>query len=354
MAERLTYKAAGVDLDQYEETIGRILPLLRRTHTTRVLDRAGGFAGLFSLDYPERLFRRNYRRPVLVACADGVGTKLKVAMMAGRHDTIGIDLVAMCVNDCLCAGADPLFFLDYLAMGRDDPKLTEQIVSGIVRGCELADCALLGGETAVMPDFYKPDQYDLAGFCVGVVERYKIVDGSLIRPGDVIIGLSSSGLHSNGYSLVRKAVFDVAGLSIDAHVPELGRTVAEELLEPTRIYAKAVREVLRHYRVKRVVRGIAHITGGGLVDNLRRILPHTCRAVVERDRWPVPAVFPWVQALGRIDDAEMFRVFNMGVGMVLVCGAYYGERIRRQIESLGIAAWIIGQIESGEREVVLA
>jgi len=353
MSEHMTYKAAGVDLDQYAETIRRIVPLLRRTYSTRVLERPGGFAGLFSLDYPERLFQRNYRHPVLVACADGVGTKLKVAALAGKHDTIGIDLVAMSVNDCLCAGADPIFFLDYLAMGRDDPELTERIVSGIVAGCEQADCALLGGETAVMPDFYAPDQYDLAGFCVGVVERYKIVDGSLIRPGDLVLGLAASGLHSNGYSLVRKVVFESAGLAVDSYVPELGRTVGEELLEPTRIYARVLRGVLRHYRVKRVVRGVAHITGGGLVENVTRILPESRRAVIERGSWPEPPVFSWLQQLGRIDTSEMFRVFNMGIGMVLVVGQFYADRIRRQVESEGVGCWTIGRIAEGPRGVLI-
>src|SRR3954470_7884329 len=288
----VSYRDAGLDLDVYEQTLAGLPPLLRRTHSPRVLDGFGGFASLFSLDYNSRLFARNYRRPVLVTCTDGVGTKLKVASLANKHDTVGIDLVAMSVNDLLCTGGEPLVFLDYIAMPKDDPALTRDIVKGISDGCIEADCALTGGETAILPDVYAPGDYDLAGFCVGVVEREHIVNGKAIHVGVVSLGLASSGLHSNGYSLARKIVFDVAGLSVNDFVPELGRTVGEELLEPTRIYVRPVQDILGHYPVKRrVVRGLAHITGGGLVDNLPRILPTGRRAVLQRDSWPTPPVF---------------------------------------------------------------
>src|SRR5947208_10616734 len=234
----VSYRDAGLDLDLYEQTLAALPPLLRRTHTPRVLDGFGGFASLFSLDYNSRLFARNYRRPVLVTCTDGVGTKLKVATLANKHDTVGIDLVAMSVNDCLCTGGEPLVFLDYVAMPKDDPALTRDIVKGISDGCIEADCALTGGETAILPDVYQAGDYDLAGFCVGVVEKEHIVNGKAIQVGDVVLGLASSGLHSNGYSLARKIVFDVAKQTVKEFVPELGRTVGQELLGPTGIYCQ--------------------------------------------------------------------------------------------------------------------
>src|SRR6516225_9593368 len=249
----LTYSSAGLDLDLYEQTLAGIAPLVKRTHTPRVLDGFGGFASLFSLDYNSRLFARNYRHPVLVACTDGVGSKLKVAILAGKHDTVGIDLVAMSVNDCLCTGGEPLLFLDYIAMPKDDPDLTRELIKGISDGCLQADCSLVGGETAILPDFYAPGDYDMAGFCVGVVERDRIINGRNIRPGDVVLGLASTGFHSNGYSLVRKVVFDHAGLKVTEFVPDLGRTVGEALLEPTRIYVRPVKNVVNHYPIKRGV-----------------------------------------------------------------------------------------------------
>src|SRR5712691_9682435 len=249
----LTYRDAGLDLDLYEQSLATMPPLLKRTHTPRVLDGFGGFASLFSLDYNLRLFAKNYRHPVLVACTDGVGTKLKVAGLMGKHDTVGIDLVAMSVNDCLCTGGEPLLFLDYLAMPKDDPALTRELIKGISDGCLEADCSLVGGETAILPDFYAPGDYDMAGFCVGVVEREHIINGRSIQPGDVVLGLASTGLHSNGYSLVRKVVFERAGLQVSNFVPELCRTVGEELLEPTRIYVRAVQHILGDYPVKKRV-----------------------------------------------------------------------------------------------------
>src|SRR5438270_5280651 len=251
MSERptkpLTYRDAGLDLELYEKSIAGMLPFLRRTHTPRVLDGAGGFAALFSLDYNSRLFARNCRHPVLVTCTDGVGTKLKIAGLLHKHDTVGIDLVAMSVNDALCTGGEPLLFLDYLAMPRDDPALTRDLIKGISDGCMEADCALVGGETAILPDFYQPGDYDMAGFCVGVVERDHIISGKSIQIGDVVLGLASTGLHSNGYSLARKVVFEHAGLGINDFVPELGKTVGEELLTPTQIYVRAIKNILHHY-----------------------------------------------------------------------------------------------------------
>jgi len=348
-----TYKDAGVDLAKYDESMDRVARLMSRTFSPRVLPLTDGFAGLFQLDFDSKLFARKYRDPVLVASTDGVGTKLKVATMAGVHDTVGIDLVAMSVNDCICCGAEPLFFLDYVAMSHDDPDLLEKIVSGVTAGCLEADCALLGGETAIMPDLYARGDYDLAGFCVGVVSKRRRIDGRAIEAGDVLLGVASSGLHSNGYSLVRKIVFEMAGLKIDQHIPELGRTVAEELLAPTRIYARAVRRVLGHYKVKSVVHGIAHITGGGLRDNLVRILPPRAQAVVRRNSWPVPAVFPWLQRLGNVAPDEMERVFNMGIGLVLVVAEYYAESIQHQLAEGGLPSWPIGEIRRGERSVEL-
>src|SRR5437868_14756955 len=246
---KLTYRDAGLDLDLYEKSLASMVPFLRRTHTPRVLDGFGGFASLFSLDYNSRLFARNYRRPVIVASTDGVGSKLKVAVLAGKHDTVGIDLVAMSVNDCLCTGGEPLMFLDYIAMPKDDPALTRDLIKGISDGCLEADCALVGGETAILPDFYQPGDYDMAGFCVGVVERDHIINGRAIQAGDVVLGLASTGLHSNGYSLVRKVVFEHAGCKVDDFIPELGTTVGQELLTPTRIYVRAVKQILHRYPV---------------------------------------------------------------------------------------------------------
>jgi phosphoribosylformylglycinamidine cyclo-ligase len=280
-----------------------------------------------------------------------VGTKLKVAQMLGRHDTIGVDLVAMCINDAICCGAEPLFFLDYVAMAADDPDLLEQIVEGISRACLACDAALIGGETAIMPDVYRPGDYDLAGFCVGIVERSRMLDGTAAVPGDVVLGVASSGFHSNGYSLVRKVVFDHAGLGVNDRVEWSERTVGELLLEPTRLYVRPVRSVLSHYTVKNVVHGIAHITGGGLHENLARVLPATVDAEIARGSWPVPPLFMWLQQLGEVDDAEMFRVFNMGVGLALVVSEYYAESVQQQMESQGFDCRQIGRVVEGSGKV---
>ncbi|WP_425399984.1 phosphoribosylformylglycinamidine cyclo-ligase [Aeoliella sp.] len=341
---KATYKDSGVDLEVYAQSMARLPRLLKRTHSPRVLPAEGGFAGLFSLDFPGHLFRRNYQDPVLVSCTDGVGTKVKVAQMAGRHNTVGIDLVAMCVNDALCVGAEPLFFLDYMAMSHDDPELVEALVEGISQGCLDGDMALVGGETAIMPDVYSPGDYDLAGFCVGVVDRAKLLDGRAISADDVLIGIESSGIHSNGYSLVRKIVFDLAGLRLDDHVEPCDATVADVLLTPTRIYTSAVRNVLGHYRVKQVVHGIAHITGGGLVENTSRILPPGLGVEIDPDSWTVPPVFTWLQQLGEVDDDEMARVFNMGIGLVMIASPYYAESIQSQLSACGLESWQIGRV----------
>lgn len=351
---KTTYKDAGLDLELYAQAMARLPGLMVRTQSPRVLPLPGGFAGLFQLDFASPLFARKYENPVLVSCTDGVGTKLKVAQLAGRHDTVGIDLVAMSVNDALCCGAEPLFFLDYVAMSKDDPPLLEQIVSGITAGCLASDSALLGGETAIMPDLYAPGDYDLAGFCVGVVERHRVIDGRAITPGDVVLGLPSSGLHSNGYSLVRKVVFEQAKLGIDDYVNELSATVGDTLLTPTRIYVQPIRKILAHYKVKGVVHGIAHITGGGLLENLSRVLPEGVTAVIERDSWTVPPVFPWLAKLGDIEADEMARVFNMGLGLVLVVSAFYAESIAQQLADQGLECFTIGRVAAGERGAVWA
>ncbi len=346
-----TYKDAGVDLDLYRKSMAKLPHHLHRTFTPRVIGVDGGFAGLFQLDFSNQLFARNYKDPILVSCTDGVGTKLKVAHQTDRHNTVGIDLVAMSVNDAICCGAEPLFFLDYVAMSHDDPDRLEQIVRGISDGCLMANCSLLGGETAIMPDLYAPGDYDLAGVCVGVVERNALLDGSAIAPGDLILGLASSGLHSNGYSLARKVVFEEADMAAADRVDQLNATVGDVLLEPTRIYVKPVQSILTHYKVKHVVHGIAHITGGGLHENLERILPATAHAVVDRDSWTIPPVFGWIQGLGDIDQEEMERVFNMGLGLVMVISPFYAESIRSQLSEQEIESWIIGEIIDGPRGV---
>lgn len=343
---KATYKDAGVNLDIYEQSMQRLPRLMHRTHTPRVKKLDGGFAGLFQLDFASKLFARAYQDPVLVACTDGVGTKLKVATAAGRHDTVGIDLVAMCVNDAICCGAEPLFFLDYVAMSQDDPELLESIVSGISNGCLQSGSALLGGETAIMPDLYAIGEYDLAGFSVGVVEKSKVIDGSDIQPGDLVLGLASNGVHSNGYSLVRKIVFEIAGLTCETPVEELGCTVGEELLRPTFIYTSAIRHLLQVFAAREAIRGIAHITGGGLLENLLRILPQGMGARLDRDAWDRPPVFAWLQRLGQVDDDEMDRVFNGGIGMTLVVAPAVVAAVQAAVEDMDISCWQLGTITS--------
>ncbi len=342
-----TYKDSGVDLELYEQAMQRLPRLMHRTFSPRVVRNDGGFAGLFQLDFAGPLFARKYEEPVLVSGTDGVGTKLKVAQKLGRHGSVGIDLVAMCVNDVLCCGAEPLFFLDYVAMSRDNPPLLEQIVDGISRGCVDADCALLGGETAIMPDLYQGDDYDLAGFCVGVVEKKQLISGQQIATDDLIIGVQSSGFHSNGFSLVRKVVFEKAGLSVDQQVEELGTTVGEALIKPTLIYTRLLRAVLGHYKRKSVVHGIGHITGGGLLENTERILPAGIDLVFHRDSWTVPPLFRWLQKLGNIPEDEMTHVFNMGIGLTLIVSPFYANTIMDIIRGFGWDTWIIGRAVPG-------
>lgn len=348
----VSYKDSGVDLELYNQAMSRLPSLMHRTFSPRVKQLDGGFAGLFQLDFDNPLFRRNYKNPVMVACTDGVGTKLKVANLLNRHDTVGIDLVAMCVNDAICCGAEPLFFLDYVAMSHDDPPTLEQIVRGISDGCLQADCALLGGETAIMPDLYEKGDYDLAGFCVGVAERDHLIDGKAITDGDVVIGVASNGLHSNGFSLVRKIVFDIGKLNADDHVEELGGPVGECLLQPTVIYARAIRQVLRHYKVKNVVHGIAHITGGGVEENIERILPDALAVDIDANSWTRSPVFDWLQKLGNVDTEEMYRVFNMGLGLAIFVSPYYADSVRRMLSEAGHENWVIGSTTQAEQSSV--
>ena len=352
---QLTYKDAGVDLDLYAQALQSLPALLRRTHSSRVIDLPGGFAGLFRLNDAEAGAGSapRYKDPVLVSGTDGAGTKVKLASLAARFDTIGIDLVAMCVNDVLCLGARPLFFLDYVAMDRDDPPRLAALVKGVSDGCIESQMALLGGETAIMPGVYAPGEFDMAGFCVGVVERKRMIDGSAIRPGDKLIGLASSGFHANGYSLIRKAVLEQNGLALDETVPALDETVGDALLKPTRIYVRPVLALLDASRGKPAVHGMAHITGGGLVDNLERILPENCRAVVRLKTWERPAVFSWFESLGSVGPAEMARTFNLGIGFVLIVASRQAGAVSERLISQGVAHWTIGAIKEGPQGVEL-
>ena len=355
---KATYKDAGVDLDLYQKAMSSIHPLVSKTHAaqkSRVMDLPGGFAGLFRLNNPgSGAAARNYEDPVMVSGTDGVGTKIKVAIEAETYNTIGIDLVAMCVNDCLCLGAEPLFFLDYIALGKDDPERLVELMEGVSKGCVLSKAALLGGETAIMPDLYGDGDFDMAGFCVGVVERNQILDGHAIQAGDIVLGLESSGFHSNGYSLIRKVVFEMAGLGIDDPIEELNqRTVGSLLLEPTRIYAGAIETISQNYPDQIVFSGLAHITGGGLVENVERILPPNRRIEMKKSSWEVPVAFKWLQTLGNIDEDEMFRVFNMGIGMVAIVRAEQASEVQEKLQSIQCPAHVLGKVTEGEKEVTL-
>jgi len=354
-ATPITYKQAGVDIDAGDEMVRLIKPLVERTLGPRVMGGLGGFAGLFRLDYNERLFRRNYREPVLVACTDGVGTKLKVAFVMDRLDTVGVDLVAMSVNDMVCCGAEPLFFLDYLAVGKLDPHRMAEIVRGVTDGCMQANCALLGGETAEMPDFYKPREFDMAGFAVGVVERKRMIDPASVEAGDVAIALASDGLHSNGYGLARKVLLERAGYGPDDCPPELmGASVGQEMLRPTRIYVKAVLDVLGRYKVKKPVKAMAHITGGGLPGNLPRVLPEGLTVRIKRNSWPVPPIFQLIAAKGPVDDIEMLRVFNMGVGFVMIVAPSFADSVMARLRRNGERCWVLGKVRKGGPELAWA
>lgn len=333
---RATYKEAGVDIAAGNSFVNMIKPLVKATSRPEVLADIGGFGGLFSLNASK------YKNPVLVSGTDGVGTKLKIAFMADRHDTVGIDLVAMCVNDIIVQGAEPLFFLDYLATGKLLPEKAAEIVKGIAEGCKQAGCALIGGETAEMPGFYADGEYDVAGFTVGVVDRDNIIDGSCISVGNKLIGIASSGLHSNGYSLARKLVFDRMGLQIDAEMPGTGRTVADMLLTPTRIYVRSILNLLKDFSIK----GIAHITGGGLLENVPRILPKGCVASINLDSWERPLLFDILRDAGNVERDEMYRTFNMGIGMVLSVSENQAEDVIYRLKGLNEQAWIIGDISA--------
>jgi len=330
------YREAGVDIDRAQKTVKGLQQLARTTLRPGAIGEIGGFGGLFQVP-------AGYREPVMVAGADGVGTKLLVAFLMDKHDTVGIDCVAMNADDVAVTGAEPLFFLDYLAVGKLESGRVEEIVSGVAEGCRQAGCALIGGETAQLPGLYQAGHYDLAGFCVGVVERARIIDGSKIAPGDVLVGLGSSGLHSNGYSLARRALLEVGGFSVGDYVEELGRTLGEELLEPTRIYARTLVEMARELPLL----GAAHITGGGITDNLPRVLPPGTAARVDRSTWTVPPVFELIARVGQVEREEMYRVFNMGVGMILVVPGPVAQRCVEWVRQRGTPAYILGEIIPG-------
>ena len=334
----LTYRDAGVDIDAGDEAVRRIAPLAKATFRPEVIGGIGGFAGFVRVP-------AGYREPVLVSSTDGAGTKLKVAFAADRHDTVGIDLVAMGVNDLLVHGAEPLYFLDYIGIGKLDPARVEALVRGVAEGCRRAGCALIGGETAELPDLYAPGEYDLAGFAVGIVERERIVDGRAVRPGDVVLGLASSGLHSNGYTLVRRIVFDVMGLGVDAMFPGTDRRVADILLEPTRIYASAVKALLAAVPVS----AMANVTGGGLTGNVPRVLPEGCRVRLRRSAWHEPPVFATLRQAGAVDEAEMLRTFNLGVGYVAIVREVDAARARQVLTAAGETVMAIGDVVAGAR-----
>jgi phosphoribosylformylglycinamidine cyclo-ligase len=354
MSKYISYEQAGVSIDAGKEMVGRIYSSLVSTFGPRVIESKNAFAGMFRLDYDEKLFKKNYRSPVLVACTDGVGSKVQLAAKIKKFDTVGIDLVAMNVNDMLVQGAEPLFFLDYLALHKLEPAMVAELVHGIATGCKMADCALIGGETAEMPDTYSQGDLDMAGFAVGVVERKRIITGGIIRPGDIILGLGSSGLHSNGYALARNICFKQKSLNMTDVLDELdGAVLGEVLLEPTRIYVRPVVKVLSHYKVKRIVHGMAHITGGGLVGNIPRVLPKDCNAVIKKTSWPKHKIFTFLQDAGPVEESEMYRVFNMGIGYVLIVAEDFANSIAKNLTKSGEKVYRIGRITTGISKVVL-
>lgn len=334
MAEPLTYADAGVDIDKANRLVSTIKAIAQQTRITGVMGEIGGFGGLFSLNI------NNLERPVLVSSTDGVGTKLIIAFMMDKHDTIGIDLVAMCVNDIVVQGAKPLFFLDYLSMGKLETEVATDIIRGISKGCKEAKCALIGGETAEMPGLYKENEYDLAGFVVGIVDNSKIVDGSEIRVGNKVIGIASSGLHSNGYSLVRKICFDILKLEIDKYIPEFGQTIGEELLTPTKIYAETIQGLIKDLPIL----GLAHITGGGIGDNILRIIPKACKVVMQKGSWDVPPIFTFLQEAGNVSEKEMMRTFNNGIGMIAVVPEEAVQDVLGRLSAMNEKAFVIGEI----------
>ncbi|MGI6526090.1 MAG: phosphoribosylformylglycinamidine cyclo-ligase [Caldicoprobacterales bacterium] len=338
----INYRDAGVDVEAGYEAVRQMKQYVAKTHTHNVIGGLGGFGGLFSLD------TKGMEQPVLVAGTDGVGTKLKIAFSLNRHDTIGIDCVAMCVNDLVCQGAKPLFFLDYIAVGKLYPEQVAQIVKGISQGCIDSGCALIGGETAEMPGFYLTGEYDVAGFAVGLVDRKNLIDGSSIKPGDALIGIASSGVHSNGFSLVRKLLVE-GNNRLQEYDADLGMTIGQELLKPTRIYVKGILELMRYFNVK----GLSHITGGGFIENIPRMLPDGLSAEILRGSWPVLPVFSLLQQAGNIDEDNMYNTFNMGIGMVLACDSEQVQEILSSLKETGYPAYYIGAVIEGQEGVVL-
>ena len=348
----MTYKQAGVDIDAGERVVELIKPMVERTRTPRVMGSVGGFAGMFRLDFNEKLFKRNYRDPVLVSCTDSVGSKMLVALKMDKLDTIGIDCVAMNVNDMICCGAEPLFFVDYLAVNKVVPEKAADMIKGVVEGCVQSNCALLGGETCEMPDVYKPGEFDIAGFAVGVVERGRMIDPANVEVGDIVLGLASDGLHSNGYGLARKVLLDRAGYKVGDRPAELeGMSVGEAMLTPTRIYVRQVLNILSRYKVKKVVKAMAHITGGGLPGNLPRVLPKGFTIRVKRDGWVVPPIFKLIAAKGPVDSLEMIRVFNMGIGFAMVVSPHFAEPIANRLRKMGERVYEIGKVRKGGPEL---
>jgi phosphoribosylformylglycinamidine cyclo-ligase len=338
--EKSKYAEAGVDIDAGNKLVDLLKPIVSKTYRSGVITDIGGFAGLFSLNV------QHIENPVLVSSTDGVGTKLKVAFMLDKHDTVGIDLVAMCVNDIMVQGATPLIFLDYLSMEKLDVNKVQEIVKGIAVGCLEARCALIGGETAEMPGFYAEGEYDMAGFVVGLADNEELLEGSEIAVGSQLIGIGSSGLHSNGYSLVRKIFFEGLKMSVEDYVEDFGRTLGEELIEPTRIYTSTISNLRRDFRIY----GISHITGGGIIDNLPRILPRACKAVVKKASWAIPPIFPYLQKAGQISEQEMLRTFNNGLGLVVVLGEEDTSEVLLRLKAMGENAYHIGSVEAREED----
>lgn len=340
MAEQgLTYASTGVSIDAQDDALKRLKPLLQSTHRPEVLSEVGNFGGLFALG--------EYEKPILVSSTDSVGTKLKVAFMTGRHDTVGFDIVAHCGNDILVQGAEPLFFLDYIGTSKVHPEVIEQIVSGVAAGCREIGCALIGGEIAELSEIYTMGEYDLAGTIVGVVEESQLITGSRIAPGDGLVGLGSLGLHTNGFSLARRIVFEVCGYEVDQYIPELDTTIGSELLSYHKSYVKSILALCEHCDIK----GMAHITGGGLSDNIIRILPPNCCAAIQKGTWEIPPIFPFLQGKGGVDEAEMYHVFNMGVGMALVLPSHQIDTAIALLRASGESPFLIGEITHGEKGV---
>lgn len=342
MEKKLTYRDAGVDIDAGNLSVKLIKDSVKATYRPEVLGDLGGFGGLFAMN-------TKYKEPVLVSGTDGVGTKLRLAFILDKHDTIGQDAVAMCVNDILVQGAEPLFFLDYLAVGKLEPEQVADVVKGVANACKESGCALIGGETAEMAGFYAEGEYDIAGFAVGAVEKSKIITSEKVKAGDVILGLPSSGVHSNGYSLVRKIVFDVKGFKGDEYIDELGKTIGEELLTPTRLYPKSCLPLIEKFDIH----GMVHVTGGGYYENIPRALPEDMGAEIDATSWPVPPIFNLLKEWGNVDWHEMYRTFNMGIGMIIIASADEAEKIKADLQARNEAVYEIGKVTQGSHEVIV-